>query len=175
MPRLNRQSLGRPREPNFIPLALPLPLGGCGTRAVRGHLCRRYALMDGLHTQVSTHIHQGSSRHPLPPGMSRGLLSRSAAHTHTRLSQQAGRSGRRAFGSTTPPPSPCALCSGRNRSKQASASMGETKNLPHGFFLSENGPAVLSRQITSAEANHDPFPPFPRRTPMEATRGLRLE
>ncbi|CAI9154645.1 unnamed protein product [Rangifer tarandus platyrhynchus] len=109
-----------------------------------------------------------------PRDVAWAAVCRSAAHTHTRLSQQAGRNGRRAFGST-PLLYPCALCSWRNRSKQASALMGETKNLSHGFSLSENGPAVLSTQISSVEANHDPFPPFPRRTPMEATRGLCLE
>ena len=169
MARLNPQSLGRPREPNFIPLALPLPLSGCGTRAVRSYLCRRHALMDGLHTEVNTRIHQGSSRapRPPPPGISRRLLSLAQRHTLT----HACHSGQGEMVTVHFPRAPFAP--GEIVLNEASALMGETKNLQHGFSLSENGPAVLSTKNSSVESNHDPFPSFPRLTPW--TRGLRLE
>lgn len=85
MAGLNPQSLGRPREPNFIPLALPLHLDDCGTRAVRSYLCRRQAFMDGLHTEAGTHIHQDSScPHPTPrPAGYRVSCALSLSDTHS--------------------------------------------------------------------------------------------
>lgn len=55
---------------------------------------------------------------------------------------------------------------------EASALMGETKNLQHDFSQGERL-AVLSTQVSSVESNHGPFSSFPRLTPW--TRGLRLE
>lgn len=160
----------------FYPPCAPAPVGWLRNQgSARSPLSQVLAHGWSAHPGEHTHSSRLFTPPPAPRDVAWAALSLSGTHSHTPVTAGREKWPPCIWQYHPPPLSPCALCSGRNRSKQASASMGETKNLPHGFFLSENGPAVLSRQITSAEANHDPFPPFPRRTPMEATRGLRLE